>query len=127
MAQIADHLHTAFVPSVQDHGAGGQQLLSLSSDLNVEATRQIQLACGQPTASLCDALRWLLAQGKVVAVTSVAVQQHPSGLFLTPTCEFVQDQQQMVIEHLPLYLGQSPSLLHHIPQQWTAVQELVKV
>ena len=59
MAQIADHLRTASVQSVQDHGEGGQQLLSLSSDLNVEAARQIQHACGQPTASLCDALRWL--------------------------------------------------------------------
>ena len=127
MAQIADHLRTAFVQSVQDHGVGGQQLLSLSSDLNVEATRQIQLTCGQPTASLCDALRWLSAQGKVMAVTSVAVQLHPWGLFLTATCEFVRDQQRMVIEHLPLYLARSHSLLHHIEQQCMAVQDLVKV
>ena len=105
MAQIADHLRTAFVQSVQDHGEGEQQLLSLSSDLNVEATRQIQHACGQPSASLCDALRWLSAHGKVVAVTSVAVQLHPSGLFLTATCEFLQDLQRMVVEHVPLYLA----------------------
>ena len=127
MAQIADHLRTASVQSVQDHGEGGQQLLSLSSDLNVEAARQIQHACGQPTASLCDALCWLSAQGKVIAITSVAVQLHPSGLFLTATCEFIQDQQRMVVEHVPVYLARSPSWLHHIQQQCTAVQELVKV
>ena len=69
----------------------------------------------------------LSAQGKVMAVTSVAVQLHPSGVFLTATCEFVQNQQQVVIEHVPLYLARSPSLLHRIQQQCTAVQGLVEV
>ena len=124
MAQVADHVCTAFIRS-----CGTQQLLSLSSDLIAEATRQIQHACGQPPASLCDALRWFSAHGKVVAVTSVAVQLHPSGIFITATCEFLtssgEDQQRMVVEHVPLYLARSPALLHHIQQQCTAVQELV--
>ena len=91
MAHIADHPRTDFVQSVQEHGGGGAA--APAPFFSDEATRQVQLACGQPPAGLCDALRWLSARGQATALTLVAVQLHPSGLLLTVTCGIARDQQ----------------------------------
>ena len=86
MAHGAVHLRTDFVQSVLEHNPqSGQQLLSFTSELNEEATRQVHLACGQPAAKLYDALRWFAAKQKVTAVSGISVQLHPSGLLLTST------------------------------------------
>ena len=88
------------------------QDLDMLKDDALEAANVAVRARDAALSDLCDAVRWMAADGSIQAITAVTGAWTPRGLLLTATITVaVSPSQVKVIEHVPLALAQGGPLL----------------
>ena len=121
-------LNTSLLNCLQssDQGDAVQaQVGAVSAPLLCEACRQAEAVIGKTASEVSDAFRWLTAGGPVADVSAVGLVLLPGAVLITTSCEFIQEDEHITMEHVPVSLTQSPALLAHQHQQSGPVQQLV--
>ena len=73
---------------------------------------------------LCDALRWITANGSIMFVSGINVPMSSHGFLLTVTAE-MQNDHGKTNEQFPIALARSPALMAHIHSQFPSLDKLV--
>ena len=69
---------------------------------------------GVQSQSLCDALRWITAVGRITYISNVKVLMALQGYLPTVTAEISHEKNRQQVEHVPIALPRSPGLVAHL-------------
>ena len=89
--------------------------LDMLKDDALEAADEAIQAPHPTLSDLCDALRWITADGSIHDITAVTRAWTPRGLLVTATVTVATSPSDVkVIEHVPLSLAQGGPLLEYV-------------
>ena len=97
----------------------------LPASIRSEAQISLPTAFDKPAKSVCDALRWLTACGKIVHIASISKTLTPYGMLLTAAADIHIDMEKTSLDYGPLAVMRSPALLYNVQQQPVDIQRLV--